>query len=259
MMNRYFTPRLLAIHALGIISVLACLALANWQWNKAQAYVPPSTTVVKTFDELSPLRDYLPASSVGIPTSVTGTWQPNERILLFERVADGKSMVNPDPEVEAIVEWAVPVGYWIVDIMELADESSLGVVRGFTQTPEEIAVATGQVTVTGVMQPSEDVPGLKLFNNIELLTTDLIVENSRTIAHDGYLVASNSEAGLTLVKPIFTEPIVKGLNWQNVAYTFNWIFFAVIVGMMWVRVTQDELQFAQIAKSNANLGHEYES
>jgi hypothetical protein len=61
------------------------------------------------------------------------------------------------------------------------------------------------------------------------------------------------------VSPIFTEPVVKGLNWQNVAYTFNWLFFAGIVAMMWVRVARDELEFAEIAKSNADLGHDNES
>lgn len=258
-MNRYFSPRLLAIHAIGAVSVLACLALANWQWDRAQAYVPPANAAQKTFDELSPLRDYLPASSVGIPTSVTGTWQPDERILMPERVIDGKSMVNPDPETEVIVEWVGPVGFWVVDIMELADESSLGVVRGFTETPDQISVAQGEVTVTGVMQPSEDVPGLKLVNNIEPLTTKLIVANSRTIAHDGYLVLTTAEESLTAVSPIFTEPVVSGLNWRNVAYTFNWIFFAVIVGMMWVRVARDELEFAEIARSNADLGYDNES
>jgi hypothetical protein len=129
-MNRYFTLRLLAIHVLGAFSVAACLALAYWQWDRAQAYVPPASATTLSFEELSPLRDYLPASSVGIPTSVTGTWQPDERILMSERVVDGKSMVSPDPESEVIVEWVGPVGFWVVDIMELADESSLGVVRG---------------------------------------------------------------------------------------------------------------------------------
>ena len=181
-MNRYFSRRLLTIHFLGTASVIACLAFANWQWNRAQVYVPPVTAAVRTFEELSPLRDYLPASSVGVPTSVTGTWQPDERILLWERVSDGKSLVNPDPETELLVEWVGPIGFWVVDILELADESSLGVVRGFTETPDDIAIAEGEATVTGVMQPSEDVPGLKLVNNIELLTTDLIVKNSKTIA-----------------------------------------------------------------------------
>jgi hypothetical protein len=176
-----------------------------------------------------------------------------------ERVVDGKAMVNPDPETELQVQWQTPVGYWVVDIMELADESSVGVVRGFTESPDQIALASGIETVSGVMQPSEDVPGLKLVNDIKPLTTYLIVENSRTIAHDGYLVATSRTDSLTPVSPIFSEPVVKGLNWQNVAYTFNWLFFAGIVAMMWVRVARDELEFAEIAKSNADLGHDYES
>jgi hypothetical protein len=258
-MNRYLTLRLLVIHVLGALSVIACLVLAYWQWDRAQAYVPPQSATTLSFEELSPLRDYLPASSVGIPTSVTGTWQPTERILMPERIIDGKSMVNPDPEMEVIVEFVPPVGFWVVDIMELADESSLGVVRGFTENPDQIALASGEATVTGVMQPSEDLPGLKLVNGIKPLTTNLIVENSRTIAHDGYLVATSTSESLLPVSPIFTEPIVKGLNWRNVAYTFNWVFFAGIVTMMWIRVARDELEFAQIAKSNADLGHDNES
>jgi cytochrome oxidase assembly protein ShyY1 len=258
-MKRHFSIRLIAIHALGAFSFVACLGLAYWQWDRAQAYVPPASATVLSFEELSPLRDYLPASSVAVPTSVTGTWQPDERILMPNRVIDGKAMVDPDPETEMQIEWTTPVGFWVVDIMELADESSVGVVRGFTETPDQISLASGTETVTGVMQPSEDVPGLKLVNDIEPLTTYLIVENSRTIAHDGYLVATSPTDSLTPVSPIFSEPVVKGLNWQNVAYTFNWLFFAGIVAMMWVRVARDELEFAEIAKSNADLGHDNES
>jgi cytochrome oxidase assembly protein ShyY1 len=258
-MKRHLSIRLVAIHALGAFSFVACLGLAYWQWDRAQAYVPLASDTVLSFEELSPLRDYLPASSVAVPTSITGTWQPDERILMPERVVDGKAMVNPDPETELQVQWQTPVGYWVVDIMELADESSVGVVRGFTESPDQIALASGIETVSGVMQPSEDIPGLKLVNDIKPLTTYLIVENSRTIAHDGYLVATSRTDSLTPVSPIFSEPVVKGLNWQNVAYTFNWLFFAGIVAMMWVRVARDELKFAEIAKSNADLGHDYES
>jgi hypothetical protein len=106
------------------------------------------------------------------------------------------------------------------------------------------------------MQPSEDLPSLKLVNGIKPLTTNLIVENARTIAHDGYLVATSTSDSLIPVSPIFTEPVVKGLNWRNVAYTFNWVFFAGIVAMMWARVARDELEFAQIAKNIADLGHD---
>jgi hypothetical protein len=82
------------------------------------------------------------------------------------------------------------------------------------------------------------------------------VENSRTIAHDGYLVATSNSPGLAPVQPIFEKPPVQGLNWRNVAYTFNWIFFAVIVGFMWVRVAKDELQYAELAGITGDLSHD---
>ena len=255
-MSRYLTLRLFAIHALGTLAVAACLILAAWQWDRAHIQTASTSTEVKTFAELSPLRDYLPVSSVAMPTSVTGTWQPDERILMPERISNGPDMVNPDPASEVILEWAIPIGYWVVDIMELDDGSSLGVVRGFTTAVEDIPTANGVETITGVMQPSEDFPGLKLVNGIKPLTTAMIVANARTIAHDGYLVATSKSAELELVTPIFTEPISQGLNWRNVMYTFNWILFAVIVCFMWIRVARDEVQLAQIAKNHADLSHD---
>ena len=255
-MKRHFTARLITTHALGLLSVLTCLVLANWQWERAQVYVAKNTSVQKSFAELSPLRDYLPISSVGVTTKVSGTWQPTERIVLPGRIANGPGMVIKDPEQKVTAELVDPIGSWILDILELADGSSLGVVRGFTENPQQIPLATGDQTISGVMQPSEDVPGLELVNGIIRLTTNIIVENSRTIAHDGYLVADTNSPGLIAVQPIFKEPPVQGLNWRNVAYTFNWIFFAVIVGLMWVRVAKDELQVAQLASITGDLSHE---
>ena len=255
-MSRYLTLRLFAIHALGALAVAACLILAAWQWDRAHIQTASTSTQVKTFAELSPLRDYLPVASVAMPTSVTGTWQPDERILMPKRVSNGPEMVNPDPKTEVIVEWAIPIGYWVIDIMELDDGSSLGVVRGFATAVEDLPTANGVETITGVMQPSEDFPGLKLVNGIKPLTTALIVANARTIAHDGYLVATSKSAELELVTPIFNEPISQGLNWRNVMYTFNWILFAVIVCFMWIRVARDEFQLAQIAKNHADLSHD---
>lgn len=251
-MKRHLTSRLIAIHILGVLCVLACLLLANWQWDRAHVAVPKIGAGQKSFSELSPLRDYLPISSVGVLTSVTGAWQPDERIVLPNRIANGPGLVNTNSKNTT---FAGPLGSWIVDIMELADGSSLGVVRGFTQDPQQVAPATGTQTVTGVMQPSEDVPGLDLGNRM-LLTTKIIVENSRTIAHDGYLVTDSSSSGLSEVKPIFQAPPSQGLNWRNIAYTFNWVFFAVIVGFMWVRVAKDELQVAQLALVPAELTYD---
>ena len=255
-MIRHFTARLIGTHLLGVFSLLTCLALANWQWDRAHVYLPKIELAQKSFSELSPLRDYLPISSVGVSTQVTGTWQASERIVLPNRIANGPGMVNAISGQAGTVDFGGPIGFWIVDILELADGSSLGVVRGFSENPQLVPPATGDQTITGVMQPSEDVPGLELANGIIPLTTNMIVENSRTIAHDGYLIATSNSPGLIAVQPIFKEPPVQGLNWRNVAYTFNWIFFAVIVGFMWVRVAKDELQYAQLAGITGDLSHD---
>lgn len=241
-MRRYFSRNLLGIHLLGVLAVAACLALALWQWNRAHvSKIQTAPTEAMQFEDLSPLRDFLPAASVGVPTSVSGSWQPDERILMGERVADGPTMVNQTPNQEVIAELVGPVGFWVVDILELADGSSLGVVRGFAQDPNQIPLASGSVELQGVMQPSENAPGIHLVNNIPLLTTELITANARTIAHDGYLVSSTAADQLDLVKPILDKPVETGLNVRNVIYTVNWLIFAGIVLFMWLRVIRDEL------------------
>lgn len=251
-MSRYFSRGLLGIHFLGVLAFSACIALALWQWDRA--HVATTTTTIPesvSFEELSPLRDFLPAGSVGVETTVSGIWQPDERILMPERIADGQGMVNPNPEQEAIAEFVEPIGYWVVDILELNDGSSLGVVRGFTAEPDSFPLATGSDEITGVMQPSENAPGVHLVNDIPLLTTELITENARTIAHDGYFVSSTFVPGLDQVTPILDKPVDSGLHVRNVIYTFNWLIFAAIVLFMWARIARDELAESDSAKINA--------
>jgi hypothetical protein len=123
--------------------------------------------------------------------------------------------------------------------------------------PEVVPVASGKVTVFGVMQPSED-SGLSKLPAIDLLTTSSITKHAHSAVHDGYLVAQlpphgqllgstavagTSIANLTLVE---VSPIIKGkvhqsLHWRNVVYTANWILFAFIVLYMWIRIVRDEL------------------
>jgi hypothetical protein len=130
------------------------------------------------------------------------------------------------------------------------------VVRGWSKNPESIPVASGKVTVYGVMQPSED-SGLSKLVTKELLTTAGITEHAHSAVHDGYLVAQLPPHGQTLssaasanaparpvlveVTPIITGAVEQPLHWRNVVYTVNWIVFALIVLYMWIRIVRDEL------------------
>jgi hypothetical protein len=242
-MGRYFSRRLIGIHLLALVAIGVCFWLANWQWNKATYVkeVTPTNGIVE-FEKLSVLRDFLPPSSVGVPTAITGVWQVNSRLEFPGRPIDGAQLINPDADSEAIVSWAVPIGTWIVDILKLESGGHVGVVRGWTQNPELVPAPSGSVTLSGVMQPSEDAPSVSLFKLPSYITTPVILAKSESSLHDGYFVSTTPTEGLELVKPIYDTPLELSVQWRNVIYTFNWIIFGLIILGMWWRIIQDEVK-----------------
>lgn len=238
---RYLSKRLVLINSLAITAVVGCLFLGNWQWERAH-YTAPADSSNGNFSDLSPLRDYLPPTSIGIKTLVTGTWQPNSRLEFGDRPADGKQLINPKPGSDTVVSLAAPIGNWILDVLTLSDGSSVGVVRGWAPKDSKVDLPNGEVTLTGVMQPSESPEARFLVNLPSYITTESVLAKANSTLHDGYFVASDAQAGLTVVKPIFDTPQKTGLHWRNVVYTGNWIIFAVIIAGMWWRIIQEELK-----------------
>ena len=260
-MKRLLAPRLLGTHALGVLGIALCLFLSSWQWHRAHVAAPVTAADgIAKFDDLSPLRTYLPVGSIGVRTRVSGHWQQpgagklatSNRIILPSRPADGSLLVGQSSGV-----YDAALGSWIVDLLVLDDGSTLAVVRGWSMHPEVVPVASGKVTVFGVMQPSED-SGLSKLPPIDLLTTSSITKHAHSAVHDGYLVAqlpphgkllgSAAAAGTSIADLAIVEvsPIIKGkvhqsLHWRNVVYTANWILFAFIVLYMWIRIVRDDL------------------
>ena len=278
-MRRLLAPRLLGIHALGVLGIALCLFLSSWQWNRAHTPAPATAANgIAKFDDLSPLRAYLPMRSIGVSTRVSGHWQEpgagklgkSNRIILPNRPADGSLLRSQS--VSTSDTW---LGAWIVDLLVLDDGSTLAVVRGWAKNPASIPVASGKATVYGVMQPSEDSGLIKLISS-DLLTTAGITEHAQSAVHDGYLVAQlpstpvlaggSAAAANTPARPVLVEvsPIITGtveqpLHWRNVVYTANWIVFALIVLYMWIRIVRDELGKDDEATDPENDGDELEN
>jgi hypothetical protein len=99
-------------------------------------------------------------------------------------------------------------------------------------------------TVKGTLQSSEDSDYVSLVSVPELLTTKLVLSHSDVSVHDGYLVAQKPGQGLVTVDPIYSAAPKTSLHIRNVIYTFNWIFFALLVIAMWVRVVRDGVKGA---------------
>jgi cytochrome oxidase assembly protein ShyY1 len=227
--------RMISIHVLGIASIVTCLFLSQWQWDRA--HVPNSgNTDVRSgdFAELSPRHEYLPIGSIGVKTEVVGTWLGAQTFLMPNRFENGSDLVKTDA--------ASPDCDWVVTPLQLSDQSVIAVVRGCTQDGSRIEKIAGPAKVFGVLQPSENSDVVAIKPGIEPLTTELVVSETDLSAHDGYLVMSEPTSGLAKVTPILTSSPKIPLHWRNVFYTFNWIFFALVVFAMWLRAVRDELQ-----------------
>lgn len=234
-MSRYLSKKLLAIHLVAISAIVISLFLSNWQWKKAHYFNSIELTdQIADFQELSPLRDFLQPNSVGVRTKVSGIWQPNSRLEFSNRPIDGEQLLKTQMSTGEL-------GKWIMDILILSDGSSLGVVRGFTDSQIDIPNPSGPVTLTGVMQPSENSFKSSLVDLPNLITTDIILEKAQSILHDGYFISSTKATDLELVKPILNSPQKAQLHWRNVIYTANWIIFAIIFAGMWWRIIQMEI------------------
>jgi cytochrome oxidase assembly protein ShyY1 len=175
-----------------------------------------------------------------VPTKVIGTWQRNSRILLANRPADGRKLL------EGAHTSAVPSpGNWVVDLLTLKDGSSVAVVRGWASSAHGFPSATGRANISGVVQPAEDAPNEIAVTAKPLLTTKFLLSHSSTDVRDGFIVQSGVSGSLTQVVPTRQSFTSNGLRTLNVFYTFNWIFFALLLLLIWIRIVRYEVSSAQ--------------
>lgn len=249
---RFFSPKLCGIHFIAVALIAVCSYLSVWQWDRAhvQSHATISTQA-RPLIELSPLRDYLPVKSVGRKAVEYGSFINESQYVYWHRPIDG-----PDLLTATTVR---PKSGWLVAIFGAKDGSQIGVVLGATTNRNLRIDLSGLTSVTGFLQPSEDSPNLGLATDFSRNKPQLTLGNLRAlnkasgILHDGYLVLDATPSiNLSTVTPIFSEPIHGGLHWRNVVYTFNWIFFALIITAMWWRIVRDEFQSTENYSSRAN-------
>jgi hypothetical protein len=195
------------------------------------------------------LRDYLPPTSVGVPTKVKGTWQENSRIEFTQRPADGTKLIKSTQSMELNQEL---LGAWVLDVLILQDGSSLAVVSGWTQKSKTAPAFSGTVELNGVMQPSEDALSISLTDLPSYITTKEVLKISNSTMHDGYFISTTQIPGFEVIKPILPKPVETQLQWRNVIYTFNWIIFGIIIFGMWWRIIQDEVKFQTKEQNDRN-------
>jgi len=234
--------------------LLLCLVVAGvfaWlgQWQLGRAVqtnpVPPGAT-----EEVQPLADvalpgeYLPEPLVGQRVETSGTWVPDDFLIVQSRFNDG-------------VE-----GYWVTGqlridpaVSETVGPTSVAVALGWAATEddaraaiaqlEDEASAAGPVEVTGRLISDEgpllpprgaDPQTMTRMSPAALLGQWHEVD--ALFVYRPYVASEDAFAGLDEISsPAPQEG--SGINWLNIFYAVEWAVFAGFAFYLWYRLAKD--------------------
>jgi cytochrome oxidase assembly protein ShyY1 len=231
---------MLLLHAVAVLAVVAAVLLGRWQVGAWQMHREDRAAEIAD-DEPVPLGtvlgadDAFPADGVGRPVAVTGTWQPDDSVLVADKEHDGTP------------------GFWVVTPLEVCDDgcASLPVVVGWS--PDEasadgVSLPPEEVEVTGWLQPGESagapdddpadavLPTLRVASLLQRVEGDL---------YGGYLILrtpADVRGALAAVTPASLPDPPTFTALRNLLYGIEWWLFGLFAVFLWWRWSRDELE-----------------
>lgn len=228
-------PRFLGLLALMLVATLVCGLLATWQWDRAHRAI---TSRAAGPVELGDIRDVLDVGDVvtnaiaGDNVTAAGTYVPGEQVIVPGRNIGGTEAV--------LIVSAVMV--------ETADGTQvrLPVARGWLPT-EELTGADGQldpslapappqgeVEIAGRLEASEAASGGVSGGVASEVATPLLVNEWGAPMYSGYVSLAEPTGGLQPL-PAAESEFSRGLDWQNIGYSFQWVLFGAFFLYLWWR------------------------
>lgn len=220
------------MHLLALALLSAAVMLGVWQldaWkSKREASARDLTTVaaIPLSSALGP-DDPFSTTYVGQPVSVRGTWLPESTFVVSGRERG---------DVE---------GFWVVTPVAVAGTgSAIPVVRGWSASGARPEAPSGEVTLTGWLQPAEGtgevdedpdddvLPQLRIADALHFVDQDL---------YGGYVIAADTDAGLEKAELDQLPPAPRFSAIRNLFYALEWWFFGGFLVFMWWRWLVDEV------------------
>ncbi|WP_309064762.1 SURF1 family protein [Microbacterium sp.] len=212
--------------------------LGQWQLGRAIDTDPPepgaTEKVVPLTDVVEP-GEYLPEARGGQRVHTSGTWVPEDFIVVSSRFNDGVK------------------GYWVTGQLRVAERTSIAVALGWAPTREEADAAASALSQAGAAQtevvgrviddegvtvpPRDDPWELSRMSPAALLSRWHDVE--QLDVYRPYLASVEAPAGLTDISspaPVEKSPI----NWLNIFYAAEWAVFAGFAFYLWYRLAKDQ-------------------
>lgn len=231
-----------------IAMLLLCLVVAGvfaWlgQWQLERAIdtnpAPPGATEdVRPLADVAGPGEYLPEPLVGQRVEVSGSWVPEDFLIVESRFNDG-------------IE-----GYWVTGQLRIADvlvPTSVAVAIGWAPTLEAAESAAAElenevgapVTVTGRLISDEGpfVPGRGAdpFAMSRMSPAALLSRWHDTEGLDVYRPYIASQSAAASLDDISSPPPDEQnpVNWLNIFYAAEWAIFAGFAFYLWYRLAKD--------------------
>ncbi|MCK7626890.1 SURF1 family protein [Streptomyces sp. RS10V-4] len=250
------TPRWWGINVFAVLAIPFCIFMGSWQLSRFDARVATHqqqenrTADAKTAAP-RPLEKLLPVDQVtsGRQASARGRYDTGHQLLVPDRTLKGK---HGDQQ-----------GFYVLTLLRTDGGKALPVVRGWlpgdandrAATAKVPAPPTGEVTVTGALQASENqgTPGVQAGGGLPqgqlgMISAASLVNIVPYGVHDAWITLADPPAPLRAVPPAAAEG--SGLDmkaFQNLGYTGEWFVFAGFVVFMWFRLVRREAEAAKDA------------
>jgi cytochrome oxidase assembly protein ShyY1 len=237
------TRRWIGLSIFALLVVGGFGVMSHWQWDRAHrdeaADAAASDPAAVPIGQLLTGSVALDPTDYGRSVTVTGSYDPASQRL-------------------------VPRGstYFVIAALHPSSGGpAVPVVRGSAAHLPVSAPPTGEVTVTGRLQPYDGDPGvqpsdadLPAGQAARIAASALVPVMGADLAGGWVALSQQSPQTTTAQGPGAALPVITpaystvaghgGLLWQNTTYAVQWVMFAGFVVFMWVRWFRDELVLA---------------
>ncbi|HET6626200.1 MAG TPA: SURF1 family protein [Nocardioidaceae bacterium] len=242
MLRVLFSPRMVTLHLLALVATTAAVWLGLWQYDAWQARRDAEASTLaqaapRPLSEVMSADDPFPGDAVGRPVEFRGTWVSGTTLFIEGRRHHGEAGV-----------WVVsPVA--VCDTSCAPDNAAMLVVRGWASAPGVVPEApTGQVTVTGWLQPPEGSgrtdPDPRDDRLLEVRIPDAIQHVDQDL-YGAYVIADTATTGLQPVDPASPPDVGTFTALRNLLYALEWWVFGAFALFVWWRWCSDEVRAAR--------------
>ena len=251
--RRFFAPRMLGLHVVAVLAVVATTLLGLWQlhaWETRRAAVT-DTLVHRApvpLDSVMTSDAAFPGQSVGQPVSVRGVWVPQDSLVVSGRVLGGRRGVWAVTPV-AVCPQAPGAGAGSTPAGGCAKAPAVLVVRGWARSIGQIPdPPRGAVDLAGWLQPGDGSTSLDAHPRDKVLPALRIADALQHVHQDlygGYVLARTTDPaatnGLLRVTPASLPAVSSFTAVRNLLYALEWWLFGGFAVFLWWRWCRDEL------------------